>query len=59
MPESKMREDFQTTEEIFSSQSEEVQAVVKETLKLARLTATGTGSITKDDVVEIIRSAVK
>ena len=53
------RDNFQTAEEVLLSASEEVQEVVKKTLQLARSTATGKGSITKDDVVEIIRSVVK
>ncbi len=52
-------DDFQTAEEVLLSASEEVQEVVKKTLQLARSTVTGKGSITKDDVVEIIRSLVK
>ena len=59
MSDSMKREEFKTTADILTAQTEEVQAVVKETLKLARQTATGTGSITKDDVVEIIRGLVK
>jgi len=53
------RDGFQTAEEVLLSASEEVQEVVKKTLQLARSTATGKNSITKDDVVEIIRSVVK
>jgi hypothetical protein len=59
MTESTNRKEFQTAEEVLLAASKEVQDVVKKTLLLARSTATGKGSITKDDVVEIIRSIVK
>ena len=49
----------QTAEEILLACDEEVQEVVKSTLRAARSNATGRGSITKDDVVEIIRNIVK
>lgn len=49
----------QSAEAILLDCSPEVQEVVKATLRLALTSATGSGSITKDDVVEIIRNAVK
>ncbi len=48
-----------TAEEILLATEPEVQEVVKATLKLARRSAAGSGAITKDDVVEIIRNVVK